>query len=52
MKPRKLRWTTAGLCAFLLGVPLAERAEAANVGGLVEAAIALTLSIISVAGDS
>ena len=52
MKSKGLRWYTAGLVAFLIGVPMAEQAKAQDTGGIIEAAIALTLSIASIAGDS
>jgi len=52
MKFKGLRWYTAGLVAFLMGIPMAEQAKAADGGNIVEAAIALALSIASVAGDS
>lgn len=49
---RRLRWQVAAVVAFLMGVPMAEQAKAADGGNIVEAAIALTLSIIDIAGDS
>ena len=51
MRLKRLRWYTAGLVAFVMGVPLAEQAEAAD-GGIVWAAIELAFSIADVAGDS
>jgi hypothetical protein len=42
----------AALVAFVIGVPLAEQAEAADGGGIVWAAIDLAFSIADVAGDS
>ena len=51
MRLKRLRWYTAGLVAFVMGVPLAERAEAAS-GGIVWAAIDLALSIADLSGDS
>ena len=50
MRLRKLRWYTAGLVAFVMGVPMAEQAEAN--GGIVWAALDLAFSIADVAGDS
>ena len=51
MRLKRLRWYTAALVAFVMGVPMAEQAEAAN-GGIVWAAIDLAFSIADVAGDS
>ena len=55
MRFKGLRWYTAGLVAFLMGIPMAEQAQAADggsAGNIIEAAIALALSIASIAGDS
>ena len=52
MKSKGLRWYTAGLVAFLMGIPMAEQAQAADGGSIVSAALDLALSIASVAGDS
>ena len=52
MRLKRLRWYTAGLVAFVMGVPLAEQAEAADGGGIVWAAIDLALSIADISGDS
>ncbi|MCG3128241.1 MAG: hypothetical protein CHACPFDD_03118 [Phycisphaerae bacterium] len=51
---KNLRWRTAGLLAFLMGIPMAEQAPAddGSAGNIIEAAIGLTLSIIDIAGDS
>ena len=63
MRFRKLRWTTAALIAFVMGVPMAERAladdggffafgGAGGIGGIVGAALALASSIVDTAGGS
>ena len=54
MRFKGLRWYTAGLVAFLMGVPMAEQVQAADggSGNVVETAIALVLSIVDIAGDS
>ncbi|MCK4340426.1 MAG: hypothetical protein KAY37_01720 [Phycisphaerae bacterium] len=52
MSFKSLRWRTAGLVAFLMGIPMAEQAQAADGGNIVGAAIDLALSIASIAGDS
>ena len=52
MKRRDLRWYTAGLIAFLMGVPLAEEAQAGDVGDIFSAAFSLAGAIIDAAGNS
>ncbi len=47
----KLRIVAAGLAAFLVGVPLTERAFG-QVGEIIDASIALTSAIIDSAGGS
>ncbi len=48
----KLRWYTAGLLAFLVGVPLTEQAMGQGTGDIVTAAINLGLAIAGSAGRS
>ena len=52
MKLRNLRWYTAGLVAFLMGVPMAEKAMADDASGIVGAVFSLVDAILDVAGDS
>ena len=49
---RKFRVLKASVLAFIMGVPMAAEAQAQGIGGLIEAAFALTFSIVDVAGDS
>jgi len=54
MIPRRWRLYVGGLVAILIGMPLAESAKAGTgaVGGIIDSAINLGLSIASLAGDS
>ncbi len=52
MKLKNLRWYTAGLLAFLIGIPMTEKAVAGDGGDIFEAAISLAGAIIDVAGNS
>ncbi len=49
---RKLRLWQAALLAFIMGVPMASEAKAQGVGGIIDAVLGLTFSIVDVAGDS
>jgi hypothetical protein len=51
MKPKKHLWI-AGLAAFLLGVPLAEKAAAQDVGNIIDASLSLIFAIIDAVGSS
>ncbi len=48
----KLRFYAAGLLAFLIGVPLTERAFAQDVGGIISSSIGLASSIADSASAS
>jgi hypothetical protein len=52
MRFKGLRWKTAAVIAFLMGVPFVERAQAQDAGNIVQAAINLALGIFDAAGDS
>ena len=52
MKLRSLRWFAAGVVAFLMGFPLAEKAMADDAGSIVDASLALTAAIVDAAGNS
>jgi len=52
MKSSRLRWKAAAAVAFLMGVPFVPQARAQDVGGLIEAAGWLAMSIVDIAGDS
>ena len=52
MKFKNLRWYTAALVAFLMGVPMAEKAMASDVGGIAGAITSLIDSIVNAAGNS
>ena len=51
MKSKKNLWI-AGLAAFLLGVPLAEKAAAQDTEDIIFASISLIWAIIEAAGSS
>ena len=51
MKCKSNLWI-AGLAAFLLGVPLAEKAAAQSTGDIVSASLALLFGIIDAAGSA
>ena len=51
MKSKSNLWI-AGLAAFLLGVPLAEKAAAQDTGDIVSASLSLLLTIIGLAGSA
>ena len=51
MKSKNNLWI-AGLAAFLLGVPLAEKAAAQSTGDIVSASLALLFGIIDAAGSA
>ena len=52
LKLRNLRWYAAGVVAFLMGFPLAERAMADDAGSIVGSSLSLASAIIDVAGNS
>lgn len=52
MRFKKLRWYTAGLVAFLMGIPMAETAMADDGGSIFDSALSLTSAIIDAAGNS
>ena len=52
LKLTKLRWHVAGMVAFLIGFPLAEKAMADDTDNIVNASLALTAAIMDVAGNS
>ena len=47
MHIRKLRYYAAALAAFLIGVPLTERAVAQDAGDIVDASLGLAAAIIN-----
>ncbi|MBN2446953.1 MAG: hypothetical protein JXO22_09520 [Phycisphaerae bacterium] len=52
---KKVRWTTGGLLALLLGLPMATTAQAADgysASSLIDAIINLIFGIVDVSGDS
>jgi len=49
---QKFRLWKAAALAFIMGVPMAAEAKAQDAGGILDAALALTFSVIDVAGDS
>jgi hypothetical protein len=51
MNSKKNLWI-AGFAAFLLGVPLAEKAHAQDVGNIIDASISLIFAIIDAAGSA
>lgn len=52
MRFKRLRWYIAGLVAFLMGIPMAERAMADDGGDIFGSALSLTSAIIDAAGNS
>ena len=52
MRFKNLRWYTAGLVAFLMGVPMAEKAMADDGGNIAASGFALMDAIIDAAGNS
>lgn len=49
---RKYRLLKAAALAFIMGLPMASEAKAQDVGGIIDAALALTFGIVDVAGSS
>ena len=52
---KRMRWTTAGLLALVMGLPLAEQAQAADgysTSSLIDAIINLIFGIVDISGDS
>ncbi len=49
---RKLRWRTAAVVAFLMGVPLVEQAQADDGGSIADSAFSLISAIVDAAGNS
>lgn len=52
MNRKPFRWRVAGLLAFLMGVPMVEKAEAADGWNIFQAALSLAGAIIDAAGRS
>jgi hypothetical protein len=52
MRFKSLRWCTAAVVAFLMGVPMAEKAMADDGADIFDAALALASAIIDAAGNS
>jgi|GEM_PF-2891097 hypothetical protein len=52
MRTKPFRWRVAGVLAFLMGVPMAEKAVAADGANIFEAALALAGAIIDAVGRS
>lgn len=52
MKFTKLRSGFAILLAYLMGMPMAETAQANGVGGIIQSSVSLAAAIVDIAGDS